>query len=343
MTRRPAASMLALTLIAGCAASPPSGTPAAASSTPTTTPAPTSTPTPTLKPTPTVTPLLDIEAAGATRLRVPGFPDWLALASGSAWVAVDGGVQRLDRETGMPAETIPVGGSICLAMDVGFDSLWVGVCEPHTLVRIDPATSSVVETIVLPIAGIGEEASVGAGEGAVWVASTEGELVKVSPDTNQVVATWPIPPTSGGVRAGLGSVWVAATTDDILLRIDPDDGSVLSSTAIKGSPRFLAVGEGGVWTLDQIAGTVTHVDPSGDLVASIPVSPRAISGGDIAVGGGFVWARIGAALVVKIDPATDTVVERYGPEAGSGSVAADDADVWVSAHDVSAVWRLALP
>ena len=36
----------------------------------------------------------------------------------------------------------------------------------------------------------------------------------------------------------------------------------------------------------------------------------------------------------------DTVVARYGPPSGSGSVAADEDAVWVSAHDVTTVWRL---
>ena len=75
-------------------------------------------------------------------------------------------------------------------------------------------------------------------------------------------------------------------------------------------------------------------------MATIPVGAGSSSGGDIAVGGGFVWARLSDSLIAHVDPATDTVVARYGPPSGSGSVAADEDAVWVSAHDVTTVWRL---
>jgi virginiamycin B lyase len=65
-----------------------------------------------------------------------------------------------------------------------------------------------------------------------------------------------------------------------------------------------------------------------------------ITGGDLAIGGAFVWARISSALVANIDPQTNTVVARFGPASGSGSVAADDQAVWITAHDVDKVYRL---
>ena len=52
------------------------------------------------------------------------------------------------------------------------------------------------------------------------------------------------------------------------------------------------------------------------------------------------WLRMGRvsdALVARIDPSTNTVVARYGLPSGSGSVAADDNAVWISAHDVHKV------
>ena len=74
-----------------------------------------------------------------------------------------------------------------------------------------------------------------------------------------------------------------------------------------------------------------------------PSQPVAGSGrGDIAVGGGYVWARISDALIAQIDPATDTVVARYGPATSSGSVDADDQAVWVSDYLAQTVWRLPL-
>jgi hypothetical protein len=47
--------------------------------------------------------------------------------------------------------------------------------------------------------------------------------------------------------------------------------------------------------------------------------------------------------VAQIDPATNLVVARIGQPQGSGSAAADDAAVWISAHDRNVVYRVPLP
>ena len=95
--------------------------------------------------------------------------------------------------------------------------------------------------------------------------------------------------------------------------------------------------------MNNTAGTVSFIDPSTNAVKhTIVVSEYPIDGGDIAVGGGFVWARVSDAAVAQIDPATTTVVARYGSRVGSGSVAADSDAVWISAHDVTTVWRVPL-
>jgi hypothetical protein len=65
-------------------------------------------------------------------------------------------------------------------------------------------------------------------------------------------------------------------------------------------------------------------------------------GGDLTTGGGSVWARGRGYLLTRIDPATNDVVERFGPSVGSGAVIVGFDAVWISAHDVETVWRLPL-
>ncbi len=147
-------------------------------------------------------------------------------------------------------------------------------------------------------------------------------------------------PFADWVTVAGDSAWVA---NGQLIRVDPATGEELAEIDVAPTSIFLAVGEGGVWTLGADTAEVTHVDPVTDtVVATIPVGDGTVSGGDIAVGGGYVWARVSDSLVAQIDPATDQVVARFGPPAGSGSVAADDDAVWISAHDVDTVWRLPL-
>jgi virginiamycin B lyase len=288
----------------------------------------------------------DLGDAGARRAEDVGTPDWLVVAEGSAWAAgVGDGVGRFDGATGKLLGSVAVPGEVCLAMDVGFDSIWVGSCGEPQISRIDPRTAKVVATIELAVDDLAVESSLAAGEGGVWALSSgsDAKLLKIDPQTNKVAATYPAPAGSAAIRAAFGALWV--TNDDgTLLRLDPEDGSVITKIRVGTGPRFLAVGEGGVWVLNQADGSVSHVDPeTNKVVATISVDGSAVDGGDIATGGGAVWARVSDSLVAKIDPETDAVVARYGPASGSGSVAADEHAAWISAHDVHSVWRLALP
>ena len=65
--------------------------------------------------------------------------------------------------------------------------------------------------------------------------------------------------------------------------------------------------------------------------------------GDMAVGGGWVWARGWDVFLTRVNPRTHKVAQVYGPVSGSGSVAVGPGGVWISAHDVKTVWRLPLP
>ena len=67
----------------------------------------------------------------------------------------------------------------------------------------------------------------------------------------------------------------------------------------------------------------------------MPASP-----GDITTGGGAVWARTEKTLLTRIDPATNKITQREGPPSGSGAAIVDGNNVWISAHDIPAVWVL---
>jgi virginiamycin B lyase len=213
------------------------------------------------------------------------------------------------------------------------------------LVRIDARDGSVKARVTVGRRILQEEGSVGAGEGGIWVltVSPHPTLYKVDPRTNRVVGSYPAPDQSAAVRAGLGHVWITDTINDNLLALDPRNGHVTKRVKVGPGARFVAVGEGAVWVLNQSDGSVTQVDPTSlKVVRKVVVSEQPVDGGDIAVGGGYVWARVSDALVAQIDPNTGTVKARYGTPAGSGSVAADDNSLWITAHDVDSVWRVPL-
>jgi streptogramin lyase len=69
-----------------------------------------------------------------------------------------------------------------------------------------------------------------------------------------------------------------------------------------------------------------------------------IDGDWLTAGAGAVWVTDGQrGVVTQIDPRTNTVVRRYGPPSGSGAAVVGFGAVWVSAQDISTIWRLPLP
>ena len=292
----------------------------------------------------------DVVDAGAEALGIAD-ADWLQVVGDSVYTTIGGpagsSVQGIDAATGKAGAAIPTEADTCTAMAVGYGSLWAAVCSgpSSALLRIDPATGRVLATVKIKDAAIQWEGSVASAEGSVWVvtASPHHALVRIDPASNTVVGETSLPVDVVAVRAGLGSLWATDPTKGRLLRLDPRTGEAVATTAVGAGARFFAVGEGAVWVQNNGDGTVSRVDPATNtVVATIDVDTGPIEGGDLAVGGGRVWARVSSWLVSEIDPATNTVVARYGPPAGSGSVAADDTALWISAHDQDVVYRLPL-
>ena len=286
----------------------------------------------------------DIEEAGALDIDTSGNADWVTVAGGSAWLAnVGTGITRYDLATGDVLGEIKTN-DICLAMDEGFGSLWAGDCVDKTLLRIDLSTGALVATIILPFDSIPAESSVAVGDDGVWMLSTgtRRDLVRIDPTTNAVADTFPAPRGATAVRAGDGSLWVTRAYAGQLLRVDPATGEELAEIDVAPESTFLALGEGGVWTMGS-TGEVVHVNPAtNSVVATIPTGGQ-VDHGDVAAGGGYVWARLSESLFAKIDPTTDTVVARYGPPSeGSGGIDADDQAVWVSDYLAQTLWRLPL-
>jgi streptogramin lyase len=269
--------------------------------------------------------------------------DWITLAGGSAWTS-NKTITQLDGLTGDVLTTITIPGPSCLAPDVGYGSLWFGVCGTPEVVRIDPVDGKVLATIkIANVDDLEEESSVAVGAGSVWLLAKPDLLVQIDPRTNAVTRVTRAPSGAGAIRASEDALWVTVQHRSKLLKIDPRSLKTLATIPVGDAPRFLALGMGAAWTLDQYGGSVTRVDlASAKAVTTVEVDTGLVQGGDIAVGGGFVWARVTDELVAKIDPRTNTVVSRYGPGGGSGSVAANEAAVWITAHDSNSVYRVPL-
>jgi hypothetical protein len=293
---------------------------------------------------------VDLEKAGATKFTLSG--DWLSSGGGNIWLSDPPAkvMRQINPSTGTDIP-IAVRQAPCESPDFAYGALWTATCNPAGLARLDAATHKETGFVPLPIwSNLGGEGAIGAGSGGVWVV-IDGQscknclLARVDPKTMKVVATIPVSERSSSARVGYGAVWVVSPAQGTVQKISPSSNKVIATATVGHHPRFFDVGEGGVWTLNQETGTVSHVNPgTAKIQATIQTqSPGWARGGDMAVGGGWVWVRRSDALLTRIDPRTNKVVQIYGPPSGSGSVVVGPGGVWISAHDVKTVWRLTLP
>jgi len=291
---------------------------------------------------------VDVERAGATKFTLSG--DWLASGGGSIWLSDPPAkvVRQIDPATGA-AVSIAVRQGPCESPDFSYGALWTATCNPAGLARIDAGSHKETAFVPLPIwRNLGGEGAIGAGSGGVWVVIDGAGcknclLARIDPTTMKVVAKIPVSERSSSVRVGYGAVWVVSPAQGTVQKVSPSLNKVIATAAIGRRPRFFDVGEGGVWTLNQEDGSVSRLNPkTGKLQATIQANMLG-GGGDMAVGGGWVWPRTSDTLLKRINPRTNKIVQVYGPSSGSGSVTVGPGGVWISAHDVKTVWRLPLP
>ena len=273
---------------------------------------------------------------------VSGHPDWLAITENAIWVTSSSAnhVVRLDATTNKPDRIITLQ-KPCSGLAIGFGSLWIPACGSHNLARADSSTGVIQATIAASPAD--SEGGITTGAGSVWlVTSASSELDRIDPATNTVVARISLPKGSFNPIYAGDSVWVASNDGNALVRVDPATNKVVGSTPIGPKPRFLTVGDGSVWVLNQGDGTVSRVDATtGKLLATITAGIPGL-GGEIAYGGGYVWATVFGYPITRIDPATNKVVQQWVGKGGD-SIRFAHGSVWLTFLDSAKVWRLKAP
>jgi YVTN family beta-propeller protein len=207
-------------------------------------------------------------------------------------------------------------------------SLWVALANRNTVVRVDPATNTVQQTISVDKG----PAAIAVGGGFVWVAnSLAGTVTQIDPQANGGQSVGP-PITVGNgpsdIAYGLHAVWVADAADRTVVRIDPVHGSRSTPIPVDDGADAIAVDDRAVWVASSSAGTVSRIDPASRTVTDrIPIGSNPVS---LAVGGGSVWvANNGDGTVRRIVAAT-------GHPAGLGYQIAEPIGVAVGADGT--VW-----
>jgi DNA-binding SARP family transcriptional activator/ABC-type branched-subunit amino acid transport system substrate-binding protein len=232
---------------------------------------------------------------------------------------------------------------------VGEGGVWVLNADDRTITHIDPATRRVVKTF----ATSGAPTDLAAGDGAIWVGSSEGgrgliesntstavvsrvEPVSTAATTSAHLPGAPSPRYYGqtfgvsGIAVGKRAIW-AIDPDGSISRIDPATGSFVKRVAAN-SAIAVAAGDAGAWFLTTLHGmpAVARIDPETNTVGqTIPVETSDLVG--IAVGAGSVWATNPYDGVIwRIHPGPTPTARTISLGFGVTQIAFGDGAVWAA-------------
>jgi YVTN family beta-propeller protein len=207
------------------------------------------------------------------------------------------------------------------------------------LVHIDARAGGLLDRLTLPRGIAASAHAVAAGEGAVWVTSSD-RLLKIDPRTGAVL---------GGVRSlgcckelldvevGAGAVWVVDLFEHVT-RISPTTVQGTSSTNLGAIATALTVGYGSVWIAapEYSSGRLVlwRVDPQTVRVAQTIDVGKARSYLEtlaLAAGAGSIWlTNYADGTLLRIDPTTGTVAATIHIGGHPRGVTVGAGRVWVT-------------
>jgi serine/threonine protein kinase len=190
-----------------------------------------------------------------------------------------------------------------------------------SLQQIDPKTNTLVKTI----GGVGSNPiAIAVGAGSVWVGSEDdGTVARVDPKTNSIRTINTSRPQAIAIRDGKVLV---SNQFGSLSTIDPENMRVrTSSQPLFGYVSF-ALGEGALWGL---WGGLDRINHGGQVEKRI--TKKLLETFAVAAGEGAVWVLDGALRsVMRVDPATNRVVQRLRLGFEPGGIAVGGGSVWVT-------------
>ena len=162
-----------------------------------------------------------VDPATTSVVTVRRVPIWATAYGGDALWAITGWeqdtIERIDPKTNvvqsLPLPRLGETSGWRYRMAVAGRTTWL--LAPASLWRVDSATGRFLGSVPLPHS---EGGSLAAGDGAVWIANSEGVVLRIDADSQVVAKTIPLgtlvyPSENGDALAvGEGSVWVSVTS-----------------------------------------------------------------------------------------------------------------------------------
>lgn len=236
----------------------------------------------------------------------------------------------LDAETGALAASVPARapGEEAVFAD-GF--FWQLETSPTGILKIDPATGAVVQTVDLPIRDPGGFAVDGT---TLWVADrSDARVVHIDALTGLELPELRITSDTSDLRGVTdvlladASAWVARPDPGEVVRLDPATGRVMRSLPIIGA-EILTLDGDTLWVLSR-DGRLSSIDIASSERSDIRLELPADDYFSLAAGGGSVWTagrRAGTVYRIAADGRLDRSFETG---AGAQAVSFADGTLWV--------------
>jgi streptogramin lyase len=150
-----------------------------------------------------------------------------------------------------------------------------------------------------------------------------------------------------GVASGFGSIWATDWVDGELVRIDPVTNAIVARIPVgpKNGPTLIATGAGAVWVAHADSeNRVYRVDPATNQVSAIELGTLHPHEMFLEVASDKLWVRATDDSIVRYDPATGRVTSRLKVASGRGFTVAFGS-LWASvvadaAPSTASLWRI---
>ena len=263
-----------------------------------------------------------------------------AVASDDAiWIPdpTAGTVVRIEAKGNRISAPIAVGATPCASLAVAFTSVWVPACGDRIIARITPSDLKVSAKAGIAVAD--PDGRIAAGVGSIWVVTDrKGIVSRLDPDTNAAVAEIHVAGGAASVVFASDALWVTSGGRNHLTRINAHNNQIVEIIEVGPNPGRVAAADGAVWTLNRGNGSVTRVDAATNKVVDTIVVGSEVAAGEIAAGEGSVWISAPGAPLVRIDPRTNKVAQRFSGD-GGGAVLVAHGSLWLAAGP-QLTWRL---
>lgn len=221
---------------------------------------------------------------------------------------------------------IRVGSQPCAGV-AAFGSFWETNYGTATLSRVNPATNKVTRTGRLSAQPCG----IAAGAGSIWIDGFgTSRIERVNRKTLKVVKRIKVGINVWDVAFAFGSAWASNNYDGSIARINPATNRIVKTIKTGAQPTNFGIAKDAIWVGDNSASgqDVFRIDPATNTSTKVPTGHPRPSG--IIVTADAVWVANGDSTVVRIAPATRTVVAtiKVGQLPQQGDVA-PDGTIWI--------------